>query len=119
MQFELGMPVPPGGDRGAAFLVLHGPGEQAVDWLRAGEALSAVLLAAVGAGLSTAIFTDVLEVEHPRELVRGLLPARSQPYVLVRTGYATDPAPPPASPRRGVAEVLRLADPVDVSAGAG
>jgi hypothetical protein len=104
---ELGMPVAPGGDRGATYLVLHGPGRQTLDWLRAGEALSAVSLAAVDAGLAVSPFSDVLEVDHPRDLVRGLLPGRSHPYILVRCGYAGDSGQPPSAPRRGIDEILR------------
>ncbi len=102
---EQGMPVTPGGDRGASYLVLHGPGEERLDWLRAGEALSAVLLTAVSLGLAVAPFSDVLEVSHPRDLVQGLLPGLSCPYVLIRCGYSVD-EPVPASPRRSLAEVL-------------
>ncbi len=106
---EEGMVVPPGGDRGASFLVLHGPGESTVDWLRAGEALSAVLLTAVARGLAVAPFSDVLEVEHPRDLVRGLLPGPTTAYVVIRCGYATSDEPLPAAPRRGADEVTRAA----------
>jgi len=104
---EQGMEVKPGGDQGAAYLVLFGTGDEPLDWLRAGEALSAVLLTAVGAGLAVAPFTDVIEVEHSRGLVRGLLPGRSHPYVLIRCGYPTGLDAPPAAPRRGVDEVLQ------------
>jgi hypothetical protein len=104
---EEGMRVAPGGDVGSAFLVLHGAGEQPLDWLRAGEALSAVLLTAVGYELAAAPFTDVLEVEHPRDLVRGLLPGSSCPYVVIRCGYPPTGGDLPAAPRRPVAQVLR------------
>jgi hypothetical protein len=102
-----GMATPPGGDRGASYLVLHGPGHEPLDWLRAGEALSAVLLAAVSFGLAVAPMTDVLEVEHPRDLVRGLLPGSSEPYAVVRCGYPVDPAAVPEAPRRTSDEVIR------------
>jgi hypothetical protein len=105
---EQGMAVPPGGDRGAAYVVLHGTRREPLDWLRAGEALSAVLLTAVANGLAVAPFTDVLEVDHPRDLVRGLLPGSRHPYVVVRCGYATGLEQLPAAPRRAVDEVLHL-----------
>ena len=101
-----GVPVTPGGDRGAAYLILHGDGTAPGDWLRAGEALSAVLLTAVSRGLAVAPLTDVLEVDHPRELVTGLLDSPSTPYVLVRCGYPTDPAPLAPAPRRDASEVI-------------
>jgi hypothetical protein len=106
---EHGLAVPAGGDRGAAYLILHGPGVRRLDWLRAGEALSAVLLHAVWHGLAVAPFSDVLEVDHPRELVRGLLPGPTQPYIVIRCGYRGSEEPIPVAPRRGLGEVLREA----------
>jgi nitroreductase len=101
-----GIEVDPGGDLGAAYLILYGHQTAPGDWLRAGEALSAVLLTAVSRGLAVAPLTDVLEVEHPRGLIRGLVPPGNEPYVLVRCGYPADPTPLPASPRRTVADIV-------------
>jgi nitroreductase len=102
-----GIPVKAGGDLGAAYLVLHGPGTAITDRLRAGEALSAVLLTAVARGLRVAPITDVVEVDHPRDLVRGLLPEHDEPYAAVRCGYPVDRTELPATPRRWLREVLR------------
>jgi nitroreductase len=102
-----GLPAQPGGDLGAAYLVLHGPGTTRTDRLRAGEALSAVLLTAVARGLRVAPITDVIEVDHPRDLVRGLLPERDEPYAAVRCGYPVDTTELPATPRRWLADVVR------------
>jgi hypothetical protein len=101
-----GIPIEPGGDIGAAYLVLHGRGTSRIDRLRAGEALSAVLLTAVARGLRVAPITDVIEVDHPRDLIRGLVPERDEPYAAVRCGYAQDEAVLPAAPRRWVEDVL-------------
>ncbi len=101
-----GLPVTPGGDRGAVYLILHGEGQTVGDWLRAGEALSAVLLTAVSRGLAVAPLSDVLEVAHPRDLVTGLLGGHGVPYVLVRCGFASSPAPLAPAPRRDPAEVI-------------
>jgi hypothetical protein len=101
-----GLPVAPGGDRGAVYLILHGEGTGINDWLRAGEALSAVLLTAVSRGLAVAPLTDVLEVAHPRDLVTGLLGGQGVAYVLVRCGFAIDPTPLAAAPRRDATEVI-------------
>ncbi len=102
-----GIPVEPGGDRGAAYLILHGDGGDSQDWLRAGEALSAVLLTAVSRGLAVAPLTDILEVEHPRELVQGLLRNGGMPYALVRCGYPVDSTPLAAAPRRSAGDVIQ------------
>ncbi len=94
-----GMTIEPGGDRGAAYLVLYGPAEEPDDWLRAGEALSAVLLTATVHGLSTAVISDVIEVERTRDLVRRLLGGGGNPYVVVRCGRGTG-GDLPEAPRR-------------------
>ena len=109
MSPQEGIPVEPGGDRGAAYLILYGDAVDTADWLRAGEALSAVLLTAVSCGLAVAPLTDVLEVEHPRELVQGLLREGGMPYALVRCGYPVDPTPLATAPRRSAGDVIRPA----------
>jgi hypothetical protein len=103
-----GLAVTPGGDVGAAYLILHGDDDatEVSDWLRAGEALSAVLLTAVSRGLAVAPLTDVLEVAHPRDLVVGLLGGHGVPYAVVRCGYPIDPTPLAPSPRRDATEVI-------------
>jgi nitroreductase len=104
-----GIPVEPGGDIGSAYLVLHGPGTTRTDRLRAGEALSAVLLTAVARGLRVAPITDVVDVDHPRDLIRGLLPEHDEPYAAIRCGYAQDEDDTvlPATPRRWLEDLLR------------
>ncbi|HEX6873494.1 MAG TPA: nitroreductase [Micromonosporaceae bacterium] len=101
-----GMAVSPGGDRGALYTVLFGDGDSAADWLRAGEALSAVLLAAVTWGLATAPISDVIEVASSRELVRRLLAGLGYPYLVVRIGHGGDLDDLARAPRRVAAEVI-------------
>ena len=73
--------------------------------LRAGEALSAVLLHATALGLATCSLTYPLELPSTYRLVRDvLLEGRLSPQILVRVGWApTEPVP--STPRRPVAEV--------------
>lgn len=101
-----GIPVPAGGDRGAAYLVLFGDGDAAADWFRAGQAASAVMLTATALDLAVAPISDVIEVEHPRELVRGLLSGTGHPYLIIRCGWSTSPDDLPAVPRRDPYEVV-------------
>lgn len=76
--------------------------------LRAGEALSAVLLAATDVGLASCPLTQVLEVGQTRTMVRDeVLGGVELPQVIVRIGWApisSDPVPP--TPRRALDEVL-------------
>jgi nitroreductase len=95
-------------DRGAAFVVLFGNGDQRIDLLRGGEALSALLLLATADGLATAPLSDAIEVEWPRHLLRSLLADVGEPYLVVRLGYVTDHEPLPAAPRRDPQDVITV-----------
>ena len=64
----------------ATFAVLYGPHDQDVDWLRAGEALSAGSLVAAGLGLS------LLPLGAPISPVAGGAPELGHPYLIVRLG---------------------------------
>lgn len=103
-----GLEVGAGHDRGAAYVILFGTGDEPADWLRAGEALSALLLAATREGLSAAPLSDAIEQAWPRRLTRQLLAGLGEPYLVVRLGIATDPSPPPAAPRRDPAEIIAV-----------
>jgi nitroreductase len=95
-------------DRGAAYVVLFGPGGQPADLLRGGEALSALLLLATADGLSTAPMSEAVEVDRPRHLVRGLIADIGEPYLIVRLGYHEDPASAPSAPRRDPRDVVTV-----------
>jgi hypothetical protein len=101
-----GMPVPSGGDRGSAYLVLHGEDETAPGWFAAGQALSAVLLTIVTLGLAAAPISDVIEVDRPRALVRGLLGGAGAPYVVIRCGVGQPATDLPSAPRRNPQDVI-------------
>jgi hypothetical protein len=68
-----------GRDQGAAYVVVFGTGTTAMDLLRGGEALSALLLRATAEGLATAPLSDAVEVTWPRHLLRGLLAGMGEP----------------------------------------
>jgi hypothetical protein len=101
-----GTPVAAGGDEGAAYLILHGDSDEPADWLRAGEALSAVLLTATAHGLATAPMSDVVEVEHSRRLLGRLIGENSFPYLVVRSGFSAYPDEPRHTLRRDAEEVI-------------
>ncbi|CAA0096298.1 Putative NAD(P)H nitroreductase acg [Mycolicibacterium vanbaalenii] len=77
--------------------------------LHCGEVLSAVLLDAAAAGLSTCTFSHITEVPTGRDIIAALIPGDAIPQTLVRVGLAPalDATPPP-TPRRPVDEVLQL-----------
>ncbi|MFK0246020.1 Acg family FMN-binding oxidoreductase [Amycolatopsis azurea] len=88
-------------------LVLSTASDDAMSRLRAGEATSAVLLAATSLGLATSPLTEPLEIEDTRTKVRELVTGGTFPQMVLRTGWAPVNADPlPATPRRNLDEVL-------------
>jgi hypothetical protein len=84
---RLGRPLAPGGHgRAATFAVLHGPGDQILDWLHAGEALSAGSLVATGLEVSTLPLSAPVEHDHARDILRNAVPDLGHPYLMVRLG---------------------------------
>ncbi|MGX7829592.1 Acg family FMN-binding oxidoreductase [Actinokineospora sp. 24-640] len=96
-----------------ALLVLATTGDDTLSRLRAGEAASAVLLAATHLGLATCPLSQPLEIPETRAAIRDdVLDGSAIPQLVLRIGWAPTSAPSlPATPRRPVAEVLsRLPD---------
>ncbi|MGE2836779.1 Acg family FMN-binding oxidoreductase [Mycobacterium sp. SMC-4] len=93
----------------SAILIMSTVDEERESVLRCGEALSALLLDATTAGMATCTVSHVTEVPSGREVVAALLADRPFPQVLVRVGRAaTLDAPPPATPRRPIEEVVEI-----------
>ncbi|GAA1388123.1 Acg family FMN-binding oxidoreductase [Catellatospora chokoriensis] len=86
-------------DSGARFLMVFTDDDTPAAWLRAGEAMSAVLLTAAVEGLGSAPISDVTEVAGTRDELRRLLPGLGEPQLCVRVGHAP-PGDLPAPPRR-------------------
>lgn len=92
-------------DAGARYLIVFTDDDTPAAWLRAGQALSAVLLTATVHGLGSAPISDVTEIPGTRDELRRLLPGIGQPQVCVRVGYA-QPGPPAPSTRRPYEESI-------------
>jgi hypothetical protein len=97
---ETGVYSEGGEDAMADFLVLYTGGDAPPDWLRAGEAMSAVWLTGTTDDVAVSVLSDVVEVLSSRRLVQRLLPDEGIPQIVLRIGINAQPAPPPASPRR-------------------
>jgi hypothetical protein len=95
-----------GDDRDADYLILSTAGDQPLDWLRAGEATSAVWLTATARTLAMSALSDVVEVPSARALLASLLDEPGHPQLVLRTGPQRQPTPPPSSSRRKLSEVL-------------
>ncbi|MEV4517644.1 nitroreductase [Dactylosporangium sp. NPDC049525] len=105
-------------DRHARYGVLVTHGDLARDWIAAGEALSAVLLTAVGDGLAASPMSDLVEVVPSRTILRRMLGDVGHPAMVVRVGVPGRAEPAPVSPRRpSVSAVEVVAEPVTVVEG--
>jgi nitroreductase len=93
--------LPPGAghDESAVYAVLYGTGDGPVDWLRAGEALSAAWLDAVTHGLTLLPFSAPAEIASTRFLLQRLIAHVGHPYLVVRIGVARADDPLPRTPR--------------------
>jgi hypothetical protein len=72
--------------RTAIFAILYGPGDRRLDWLRAGEALSAAWLTATELEVSVLPLSATIEVPATRETVRNLLNDAGHPFLVLRFG---------------------------------
>jgi nitroreductase len=104
-------PLSPGrspDDDAAELLVLATPGDDVVDRLRAGEATSAVLLAATRMGLATTPLSHALEIATSRHHLQiDVLGIPEHPQLVIRVGWpATSSAELPVTPRRPLRSVL-------------
>ncbi len=112
---DIGRRFPPGLDNSSTteidrstVLVLSTDSDGRAAWLRVGEALSAVLLEATVAGLSTCPLTHMTELRQGREMIRELLPDRGVPQALIRVGTTAKKIPPRQTPRRPVESVFSI-----------
>ena len=91
-------------------VVLSTPhGDTALDLLRCGEALSAVLLECTVAGMATCTLTHMTEVAPSRDIIAQLIGQHGMPQVLIRVGRtpaAREHAAPTA--RRPLVDVLEF-----------
>jgi nitroreductase len=78
--------------------------DERVDWLRAGQALERLLLAATAAGVSASVLNQPLEQDDLRRLVRSPATGVGHSHMILRLGYGDEV---PATPRRPIAQVRR------------
>jgi nitroreductase len=107
-QLREGRTLHGGTDDAAEFVVVATPGDDVLDRLRAGEATSAVLLAATLAGLATTPLSQATEVATVRDALRTqILHVPEHPQIVLRLGWpATHAEPLAPTPRRPLRSVL-------------
>jgi nitroreductase len=94
-----------GHDLGATYAILYGPQDLPVDWLRAGQALSAAWLTATELGVALLPMSAATEVPATRQVLRRLLSGLGQPFLVLRLGIAA-PGVPARTPRLGPRETI-------------
>jgi nitroreductase len=98
-----------GEDRAASYAILFGAGDRPVDWLRAGEALSAAWLAATEHGAAVVPITSAVEIGGTREVLRRILAGLGLPYAALRIGVPDPDRPGPPHTGRLSADDVGLA----------
>jgi hypothetical protein len=100
----------------AALLVICSASDDIASRLRAGEALSAVLLQSTRDGLASMTLSQAVEVDQTREILQDeLLRHAAFPQVLVRVGWPEDGLEPlPPTPRHAIDHLI--SDPADLPA---
>lgn len=107
--FRPDSPVEVGGPIDESSVVALGtPADARIDWLRAGQALSRVLLESTVRGAATCPLSHMTEVTVSRSVIGKLVPEIGVPQMLVRIGRAPEGTRPAETPRRSVADVLTL-----------
>jgi nitroreductase len=105
------LPAGGGHDTAASYGVLYGPGDEPADWLRAGEALDALWLAANEHGVSLLPSSSPIEVPFTRYELRRLVGNLGFPYLVVRLGSLDpDHAGPAPTPRLPIEQVVEVVD---------
>jgi nitroreductase len=102
------LPIDAGHDTQAVFAVLYGDGDGPIDWLRAGEALSAAWLEAVDQGLNLLPLSAPVEIAHTRQLLRRMISEVGYPHVVVRLGTADPDAAGPQTPRLATDQLIDI-----------
>jgi hypothetical protein len=103
----------PGDDRYTTYLAFATATDTKSDWLRTGEAVSAVLLTATTLGIASSVLSEVVEIPGARALLHAVVAPAGFPQLTVRLGLNASAAEPPFTPRRHCAEVITT-DPTDV-----
>src|SRR4029079_2341377 len=100
---------PAGEPDGALLAVIGTASDDTLSRLRAGEALSAVLLHANLLGLASCPLSQVLEVDDTRRVLRDdVLDGAIAPQLVLRLGFPSSAGPLPATPRRPTANILYI-----------
>lgn len=98
-----------GHDQAARYAILHTDEDAPLGWLRSGEALSALWLAATERGTGVVPLSTVVDVPSTREALRRLLSGIGTPMLALRIGVPdADHAAPPHTPRLPLDQAVEI-----------
>jgi hypothetical protein len=95
-------------DMFATYIVLCTSSDTPLDWLQAGEATSAALLAATAQGLASSMMSEAVEVPGARTLLRRVSSRIGHPQLVLRVGVNDSAPPQPYSGRRPAADMIEV-----------
>ncbi|MEV0267903.1 nitroreductase [Hamadaea sp. NPDC050747] len=98
----------PGDDRYTTYLALATHTDTRGDWLRAGEAASAVLLTATTLGIASSVLSEVIEVPGARALLHAVVAPAGFPQLTMRLGLNESGPAIQQTPRRPCSEVITI-----------
>jgi nitroreductase len=102
------LPIDADHDQTAVFAMLYGYGDQRLDWLHAGEGLSAAWLTATELGVTVLPLSAPIEVAGTRETLRRLIADLGHPYLVLRLGTANpNDTRPPHTPRLPIDQTIQ------------
>jgi hypothetical protein len=103
------LPIGEGHDRAAVYAILYCDEDLPAAWLRGGEALSAVWLAAIERDLAVLPLSAVVEVAQTREALRRLLAEVGEPLLVLRLGTPDpDRGGLPHTPRLPASQIIEV-----------
>ncbi|GAB4055642.1 Acg family FMN-binding oxidoreductase [Catellatospora paridis] len=100
-----------GHDKSSTYVVLFGDGDDRAAWLRAGQTLSAVWLHATGQGLAVLPYSQVIEIDGTRAMMRRILSNLGYAYIVLRLGVADPDHPLPGHTPRLPFDATATVDP--------
>jgi hypothetical protein len=100
----------PGDDRFTLYIALISGADSRSDWLRAGQALSAILLTATSLGIASSVLSEVVEVPAARALVASMVAPGGTPQLTVRLGLNESAPPLPMTPRRACGDTITVVE---------
>ncbi|GIF97598.1 Acg family FMN-binding oxidoreductase [Catellatospora citrea] len=100
-----------GHDKSSTYAVLFGESDDRGAWLRAGQALSAVWLQATVQGLALLPYSQVIEIDGSRAMMRRILSNLGYAYIVLRLGVADPDHPLPGHTPRLPFDTTTTVDP--------